>query len=83
MRKKVIRQNFHLNELEEMIKEPYDSGKHGRCIVHNRNTHTISNCQVYAEKSSEEKVEPLKIKRAYLFLLKIGHLSVDCTLRKK
>ena len=45
---------FHLhNEEEEKIKEPDYSGNFPRCLVHNSNTHTTSNCQVYTEKSSE------------------------------
>ena len=64
------------------MKEPYDSGKHGRCLVHNSNTHTTSKCRVYADKSSEEKVEPLKIKRACLFLLKIGHCQLIAHCRR-
>ena len=48
-------QSFHLHNEKEKIKEPGYSGKAPRCLVHNSNTHTTSDCRVYAEKTPEEK----------------------------
>ena len=43
-------QSFHLHKEEkEKIKEPDYSGKLPRCLGYNSNTHTTSNCQIYAE----------------------------------
>lgn len=52
-------------------------------LVHQNNTHTTGNCNVYNRKTPGEKVELLRANQACLSFLKVEHRSTDFRCRRK
>ena len=53
------------------------------CWVHNSDAHNITECNTFKNSSNEEKMKLIKQKGVCFGCLKTGHLSRDCTSRRR
>lgn len=69
-------------EKQKSTKPPYGAQKILVFLLC-KNYHRLSQCKVFSDKSSEERIEIIIGQECYLKCLSKGYISTDCTSKKK